>query len=206
MPLLYRSFAVTFVLSALLLLARSDFLSAAEKSKDERVVKDGLMISLEYTLKGADGKIIESTKGHEPVRYIHGQNMMIPGLERELTGMKVGGQKNVKVKPEDAYGPVNAKAFQEVPKEQIPANAHKVGAILAGPSPDGGIMPVRVHQIKEKTIVLDLNHPLAGKTLVFDVRIVDIQAVPQPPALAPVNPNRPAKPGAPAKPAEPAKR
>ena len=89
--------------------------------------------------------------------------------------MKVGGEKRVKVKPEDAYGVVNAKAFQEVPKEQIPANGLKVGATLSAKGPQGQEIPVRVHEIKEKTVVLDLNHPMAGKTLLFDVKILDIQ-------------------------------
>lgn len=193
---LKRPFATVL---ATLLLALPGYLAAAEKTKDNRVVKDGLMISLEYTLKGSDGKVIESSKGQEPLRYIHGQKNMVPGLEKELTGMKVGGQKNVKVKPEDGYGPVNPQAFQEVPKEKIPANALKVGAILAAPTPDGGAMPVRIHQIKEKTVVLDLNHPMAGKTLVFDVKIVDIQPPPQQPPAQAAKPAPPPKPAAPAK-------
>jgi FKBP-type peptidyl-prolyl cis-trans isomerase SlyD len=166
------------------------FLVAAEKTKGDRVVKNGMMISLEYTLKGTDGKIIDSSKGQEPLRYIHGQNLIIPGLEKELTGMKVGGQKNVRVKPEDAYGPVDPKAFEEVPIEDIPANAMKVGAVLAAPTPEGGIMPARVHQIKEKTVVLDLNHPMAGKTLIIDVKIIDIQLPPQQPGASPAKPGK----------------
>ena len=66
-----------------------------------------MMVSMDYTLKGTDGKVIDTNKGREPLKYVHGQKMMIPGLEKELTGMKVGGEKNVTVKPEDAYGPIN---------------------------------------------------------------------------------------------------
>jgi FKBP-type peptidyl-prolyl cis-trans isomerase SlyD len=174
------------------------FSATAEKSKDNRVVKDGLMISLEYTLKSPDGKVLETSKGREPLKYVHGQKMMIPGLEKELTGMKVGGEKNVTVKPEDAYGKINPNAVEEVPKEKIPANALKVGAVLAARSPEGMVVPMTVKQIKEKTVLMDMNHPMAGKTLVFDVKVVDIQPAPPPPA-------RPAKPTAPVKPAEPAK-
>jgi len=173
--------------------------SAAEKPKDDRVVKDGMMISMEYTLKSPDGKVIESSKGRDPLKYIHGQRMMIPGLEKELTGMKVGGEKHVTVKPEDAYGPMNAKAFEEVPKEKLPPEGLKVGAMLAAKTPDGRVVPMRVHEIKEKTVVMDMNHPMAGKTLVFDVKIVDIQNPPPPPTP-------PAKSAAPVKPAEPAKK
>lgn len=176
--------------------------AAAEKAKNERVVKDGLMISLEYTLKSPEGKILETSKGREPLKYIHGQKMMIPGLERELTGMKVGGEKHVTVKPEDAYGNVNPAAVQEVPKEKIPPNGLKVGAVLAARSPEGVVVPMTVREIKEKTVVMDMNHPMAGKTLVFDVKVVDIQPPPPPPDT-PAKPSPPAKSGAPAQPAKP---
>jgi FKBP-type peptidyl-prolyl cis-trans isomerase SlyD len=179
---------------------------AAEKAKDDRVVKDGLMISLDYTLKSPEGKVIETSKGREPLRYIHGQKMMIPGLEKELTGMKVGGSKNVTVKPEDGYGKINPNAVREIPKEKIPPNALKVGATLAATEPNGMVVPMTVKQIKEKTVVMDMNHPMAGKTLVFDVKIVDIQPAPPPPSAQPDKPAPQAKPTAPAKPAEPAKK
>ena len=176
----------------------------AEKPKDDRTVKDGMMVSVEYTLKGSDGKVIESSKGKEPLKYIHGNKMMIPGLEKELTGMKVGGAKHVTVKAEDAYGPVNKNAFQEVPKDKIPANGLKVGAMLAGQGPQGQPMQARVHEIKEKTVVVDLNHPMAGKTLVFEIKVVDIQTAPPPQPLRPFNPPAPTKPAAPGQPATPA--
>jgi FKBP-type peptidyl-prolyl cis-trans isomerase SlyD len=191
---------------AVLTLSTPALAAVAEKAKDDRVVKDGMMISIDYTLKGADGKVIDSSQGREPLKYIHGQKMMIPGLEKELTGMKVGGQKNVRVKPEDGYGKINPQAFQEVPKEKIPANGLKVGAILTAQTPNGGTVPMRVHEIKEKTVVMDMNHPMAGKTLDFNVKVVDIQPPPQPPAAKPATQATPVKPAAPAKPAEPAKK
>jgi FKBP-type peptidyl-prolyl cis-trans isomerase SlyD len=179
-------------------------LAAAEKTKNERVVQNGMLVSLEYAVKGTDGKLMDTNKGREPLKYVHGQKMMIPGVEKELAGMKVGGEKHITVKPEDAYGLVDPKAFQEVPKEKIPAKALKVGIMLAAKTPDGTVVPSRVHEIKEKTVVMDMNHPMAGKTLVFDLKILDIQ-----PAPPPAQPNAPAKPGVPAqpsKPAEPAKK
>jgi FKBP-type peptidyl-prolyl cis-trans isomerase SlyD len=193
------------LLSALALCSPA-YLSAAEKAKDDRIVKDGLMVSFDYTLKGTDGKVIETSKGKEPLRYIHGQKMMIPGLEKELTGMKVGGEKHVTVKPEDAYGKLDPKAIKEVPKEKVPPNALKVGAVLAETRPDGSVVPLTVRQIKEKTVVMDLNHPMAGKTLVFDVKVVDIQPLPPAPSsqsAKPATPSKPVAPGQPAKPTEP---
>ena len=171
---------------------------AAQNTKDDKVVKDGAVVSLQYTLSGEDGKTIESNKGKEALKYTQGQKQIIPGLEKALVGMKVGEEKRVKVKPEDGYGTVNDKAFQEFPKEKLPAEGLKVGAVLVARGPEEQSVPVRVHQIKEKTVVMDMNHPMAGKTLVFDVKILDVQAsaTPQPP--------KPAQPAAPPQPAKPA--
>jgi FKBP-type peptidyl-prolyl cis-trans isomerase SlyD len=165
-------------------------LQSAEKTKQEKVVKDGSVVSLQYSLAEEDGKLIETNKGKDPLKYTQGSKQIIPGLEKELAGMKVGAEKRVKVKPEDAYGVISAKAFQEVPKEQIPANGLKVGATLSAKGPQGQEIPVRVHEIKEKTVVLDLNHPMAGKTLLFDVKILDIQPSP---ASSSAQPAKPAK-------------
>jgi len=149
---------------------------SAQKGKGENMVKNGSVVSLEYTLSDENGKTIESNKGKEPLEYTHGRDQIIPGLEKELNGMKVGGQKNVRVKPEDAYGSVSAKAFHEVPKANIPPEALKIGTTLVATTPQGQSLPVRVHEIKEKTVVLDFNHPLAGKTLVFDVKVLDVKS------------------------------
>lgn len=188
---------ITWVVAATLF-ATTASVTAAEKATNNNVVKDGMLVSIEYTLKGTDGKVLESSKGREPLKYVQGQKMMIPGLEKELAGMKVGGEKNVTVKPEDAYGQINPNGFQEIPKEKIPPNALKVGAVLQGQDDQGRPMLARIKEVKEKSVVIDLNHPMAGKTLVFNVKIVDIQ--PAPPPTAPA-----AKSAAPAKPAEPTK-
>ena len=171
-------------------------LRSAEKVKQENVVKDGSVVSLQYSLSEENGSLIESNKGKDPLKYTHGSKQIVPGLEKELTGMKVGGEKRVKVKPEDAYGLVNPKAFQEVAKEQIPAEGMKVGATLAAKGPQGQEIPVRIHEIKEQTVVLDLNHPMAGKTLLFDIKILDIQS-----SVTSSSP-QPAKAATPAKPAQ----
>ena len=148
---------------------------SAQAGKGEKVVKSGSTVSLEYTLSDEKGKVIESNKGKEPMNYTQGQGQLIPGLEKELSGMKVGGTKHVRVKPEDAYGPLDPKAFQEIPKGNIPVDALKVGTTLVARNGQGQSFPARVHEIKEKTVVMDFNHPLAGKTLSFDVKVLDIK-------------------------------
>ena len=86
-------------------------LRSAEKAKEDKVVKDGTVVSLQYSLSGEDGKLIESNKGKDPLKYTHGSKQIVPGLEKELAGMKVGGEKRVKVKPEDAYGARQFESF-----------------------------------------------------------------------------------------------
>ena len=177
--------------------------STAMEAQNEQIVKEGMLVSFDYTLTGTDGKVLETSKGQQPLKYVHGRRMMIPGLEKELAGMKVGGEKHVTVKPEDAYGPINKNAFQEVPKEKLPPDSLKVGTILALKSPNGQVRPTRVAEIREKTVVMDMNHPMAGKTLIFDVKIIDIQLAPAPGSGQPAKPGAPAQPKAPAKPAAP---
>ena len=87
--------------------------------------------------------------------------------------MAVGDSKQATVAPEDGYGMVNPKAFQEIPKDQLPPNG-KVGAQLQGKDGNGRMVRLRVVEIKDKAVVLDFNHPLAGKTLYFDVKILAI--------------------------------
>ena len=155
--------------------------SYAQSAKtEENVIKSGSVVSVEYTVSGEDGKVIDSNKGKEPLKYTQGMHQMIPGFEKEMVGMKVGGEKHFKIKPEDGYGPVNPNAVQEVPKEKIPAEGLKVGTTLTAKNAQGQMMQVRVREIKEKTVVLDLNHPLAGRTLVFDVKVLKIEPQPQP--------------------------
>jgi FKBP-type peptidyl-prolyl cis-trans isomerase SlyD len=144
--------------------------------KPGSIVQEGSIVSIEYTLTDDTGKIIDSNVGKEPLTFIEGAGQIVKGLEQALNGLKVGDEKNVRVKPEDGYGLPNEKDFQEVPREMIPAEAQKVGAMLMTKAQDGRTLPIRVHEVKEKTVVVDFNHPLAGKTLNFDVKIKDIKA------------------------------
>src|SRR5262245_12378073 len=144
--------------------------------KPGSVIQDGSFVSIEYTLTDDGGAIIDSNVGKEPLTYIQGAGQIVKGLERELNGLKVGDQKKISVKPEDGYGLPDAKAFQEVPRDRVPAEAQKAGTMLMTKAPDGRTAQIRVHEVKEKTVVVDFNHPLAGKTLHFDVKIKDIKA------------------------------
>lgn len=138
-------------------------------------VQNGASVSLEYTLKDEGGQVLDTNKGKNPLVFTHGQQQIIRGLERELVGMRVGEEKQVVVKPEDAYGDVVPNAQTEVPKAAIPKEGLKVGTPLMARSGSGESRPVVVKEIKETTVVLDLNHPLAGKTLFFDVKVLGVE-------------------------------
>ncbi len=144
--------------------------------KPGTVIQEGSFVSIEYTLTDESGQVIDTNVGKEPLTYIQGAGQIVKGLEQELQGLKVGERKKVSVKPKDGYGMPNEKAFQEIARETIPTDAQKAGTMLMTKGPDGRAVPIRVHEVKEKTVVVDFNHPLAGKTLNFDVTIIDIRA------------------------------
>jgi FKBP-type peptidyl-prolyl cis-trans isomerase SlyD len=164
-----------FYLTVFALLLFSTHLTAQTAEITEPRVREGSRVALEYTLSDETGKVIESNKGKEPMSYIHGKGQIIPGLEKELSGMKIGEEKKVQVKPEDGYGPVNHEAFQEISKDKLPPEALKVGTMLMAQGPQGQGIPARVHEIKDNTVIMDFNHPMAGKTLSFDIKISEIK-------------------------------
>lgn len=139
-------------------------------------VANGTQVSLEYTLTLEDKTVMESNVGREPMTYQQGAHEIVPGLEKAMEGLARGEKKRVVVKPEEGYGEVDPKAFQEVKKSMIPEKARKVGAQLEAKSPDGQSMFPTVKEVKEDSVTLDFNHPLAGKTLIFDVTVLDIRA------------------------------
>ena len=137
------------------------------------MIKEGSKAKFDYTLT-VEGKVADTSAGRGPLEYTHGAGMIIPGLEKELLGMKVGDKKTVTVKPEEGYGLVLQEAIKRVPKEAISnANELKVGDMV-GASNGGHTFRAVVKEIGEKEITLDFNHPLAGKELVFDVEIKEI--------------------------------
>jgi FKBP-type peptidyl-prolyl cis-trans isomerase SlyD len=166
-PVIYLAMIATVLLSTRLIGETAEI--------NEMQIREGSQVALEYTVSDETGAVIESNKGKQPLSYIHGKSQIIPGLEKELSGMKVGDEKKIQVKPEDGYGPVNPDAFQEIPKDKLPPEALKVGTTLMAQGPQGQGTPVRVHEIKDTTVIMDFNHPMAGKTLSFDVKVSEIK-------------------------------
>jgi len=137
-------------------------------------IQKGSQVSFNYTLT-VDGEVVDSSQGKEPFQYIHGEGKIIPGLSRQLEGLGVGEEKRIEVSPEEGYGKVIPEAIQEVPKTQLPPDIEpQVGMQLQVGNPEGRTMVAKITEIKTDTIVIDLNHPLAGKTLIFQIKIVSI--------------------------------
>lgn len=161
-----------FVASAIATTAQAE----SQEGGSPMTVTDGKTISMEYTLKVEDQEeVLDTNVGAEPLTFTQGSHQIIPGLETALEGMKEGESKQVTVAPEQAYGKVNPEAVQEVPIDQIPPDARKVGVQLQGKDGQGRMVHPKVTEIKDEVVVLDFNHPLAGKTLQFDVKILDVQ-------------------------------
>jgi len=152
---------------------------AEDKKSAGGVVADGKQVSVEFTLSLDDKTQVQSNVGKEPLVYTQGAHQIVPGLEKNLAGVKVGETKHVEVTPEEGYGPVDPNRTQEVEKDKIPEGARKVGSKLTGRGPNGQMMFAEVREVKDKTVVLDMNHPLAGKKLIFDVKVLKVEDAPK---------------------------
>lgn len=139
------------------------------------IIEKGKTVSFEYTLTLENKEVIDTNVGAEPLTFTHGSSQIIPGLEDQMVGMKAGDTKMVTVNPEDGYGPVLKEAIIELKTEQVPETSRKVSAMLQTKSPDGQIIRGKISAIDNEKAIIDLNHPLAGKTLFFDVKIIKIK-------------------------------
>lgn len=141
----------------------------------QRVVGDNDVVTLEYTLT-VDGEVVDSSKDHGPIAFIQGQGQIIPGLEKALYGMAVGESKQVVVPPAEAYGESDPEAFLEIPASEFPPEIPLepgVGIQLRDPS--GQVFDAFIDRVEGDTVVLNFNHPLAGKELHFEVKVVGIR-------------------------------
>lgn len=140
-------------------------------------VADGAVVLMHYTLTNDAGAELDSTRGRDPMPYLHGASNIVPGLERALAGMAVGDHRDVVVAPEDAYGPRRGGPAAAVPRSAFPADAQIVeGMTFAAEDGDGERVQVWVSRIDGDQVFVDLNHPLAGQTLHFSVDIAGLRA------------------------------
>lgn len=140
-----------------------------------RAVADDVVVSLEYTLT-VDGEVVDTTEGDEPLQFIQGHQNIIPGLERELVGMKIGESKNVIVPATQAYGEIDPENVVDVPRDEFPTEIPlEPGTELEVKNADGEVLSATIADVSKDTVKLDFNHPLAGKELTFNVTVTDLR-------------------------------
>ena len=137
--------------------------------------KDNL-VKVHYTGKLDDGQVFDSSKDREPLEFKIGEGKLIPGFENGVIGMKLQESKTIKIPSAEAYGDKREELMIEVQNQQLPEELKpEVGMELVSKSPDGQEQVVKVAEVKEASIVVDANHPLAGQDLTFEIELVDIQ-------------------------------
>jgi len=138
-------------------------------------VSENKAVTIHYTLTDPEGEVIDSSRGGEPLAYIHGIGALVPGLERELEGKSAGDNVVVSISPEDGYGDKSDHLIQALPKELFKIDGEIEVGMRFHAEAEHGIELVEVIAVDEDTVTIDANHPLAGQTLNFDVDIVDVR-------------------------------
>ena len=139
-------------------------------------VAENTVVSFEYKLTNDAGEVLDQSEGRGPLSYLHGHQNIIPGLERQLEGKQVGDSLQVTVLPVDGYGEYDANMISEVPKSEFGENVNEIEqGMQLQIQTEEGLMLVQVDDIKDDSIILNGNHPLAGVNLHFDVTIAEIR-------------------------------
>ncbi|RLK48332.1 FKBP-type peptidyl-prolyl cis-trans isomerase SlyD [Alkalispirillum mobile] len=139
-----------------------------------QVAKDRV-VSIDYTLKDTEGTLLDSSEGRGPLAYLHGAGNIIPGLEQALEGQDNGASVEVTIEPSNAYGERDDNLIQDVPKQMFDSvDKVEPGMQFQAQTPNGAQL-ITVREVGDETVKVDANHPLAGVTLNFDVKVVDIR-------------------------------
>jgi len=139
-------------------------------------IAENSVVSIEYELTEAGGSdVIDSNKGQAPLDFITGKGHIIPGLEKELVNLEKGESADIKVDASEAYGEVNPEAIETLPREQFAGLDLEKGMQLYGQGENGETVTVTVKDFDDNNVTIDYNHPLAGKNLMFSVKVVDVR-------------------------------
>jgi FKBP-type peptidyl-prolyl cis-trans isomerase SlyD len=145
--------------------------------KSALTVEDDIIVGIDYTLKLDDGEVIDSSEGREPLQYMQGRGQIVPGLERELYGMNIGDEKAVTVSAEDGYGDYDEERLQRVPLDTFPEDMdlEEGMSVRMRDVNSGQLFDAYIESVDDEAVTLDFNHPLAGETLVFDIKVVSLR-------------------------------
>lgn len=138
------------------------------------MIKNGDLVTVHYTGMLEDGQIFDSSVGNEPIQFKIGDNQVIEGFETAVLGLKPTDKITVKITPEKGYGFVREDFILTVPIDKVPKET-TVGAVLQGIDRNGSPFEVIVKEMNDETVVLDSNHPLAGKNMIFEIEIVEVK-------------------------------
>lgn len=139
------------------------------------VIGNNKVVQMHYEGTLDDGTVFDSSEGREPLEFIYGVGMLIPGLEMEMEGLQAGDRKTVRVPAEDAYGPYFEEALQEIPKGEFPPDLQlEEGMQLVAQTQQGPIQ-VSVLEVREESVLIDFNHPLAGEALNFAIEVMSVR-------------------------------
>lgn len=140
-----------------------------------KIVK-GSVVHLDYSLHLGDGKVVDCSEPGEPLTYLHGEGEIVPGLEDALEGMSAGDQKRVVIEPDEGYGEHDPRGLQQVPRDAFPEGFEPaVGMEFTAQGSDGDAVPFSIVKVTPDSVLIDMNHPLAGKRLHFDVTVRDVR-------------------------------
>ncbi len=145
-------------------------------NSEQPCIADDHIISIHYRLRNDAGEVLDES-GETPLEYLHGKGNIVPGLERELAGKPIGFEQTIVVAPEDGYGLRDERGVQKVPREAFPANTElSVGMEFVAETPSGSQALLRITEVAEREVEVDMNHALAGTTLHFDIKVVGVRA------------------------------
>ena len=137
------------------------------------MIENGTIVNVNYVGKFVDGSVFDTSEGNGLLRFEIGSCQIIPGFERALIGKNIGDKITVEIEPELGYGLVNEELIAKIPKERVPEGVH-VGQELQSVLENGQPITVLITEVNNDDVVIDANHPLAGKDLIFDIEIVSL--------------------------------
>lgn len=140
-------------------------------------IQPNIHVTLDYELRGEDGELLDTSEGDEPhpIRYVHGYGMLVPGLETALSGLHAGDEREFVLPPDSAYGDYDDALVVELERERLPGSHVEVGDEIVAESSDGEQIVMIVVEVRPDCVVADANHPLAGRTLRYAVKIREVR-------------------------------
>ena len=137
------------------------------------IILDGKKVKIHYTLQ-VEGEVVDTSEGKDPLLYLQGTDALVPGLQKGLLYRHEGENCRIMVPPEEAYGLIDESRITEVSKSSLPEGRLEIGYVVTAEDNDGARMHARVREIRDDTVLLDFNHPFAGKVLQFDVKVLEV--------------------------------